>query len=70
LHDVLHALEQELGIVRGDSGAGEHLRVVVGDRAVAGPLAEEGWTCRLLVLWREKGIARGYGKRVWTATHP
>ena len=43
LHHVLDPLEHELRVVACDSCAAEHLRVVVGDGAVAGPLAEEGY---------------------------
>jgi hypothetical protein len=42
LADVLQALQEEPGGVGGDAGAGQHLWVVVGDGAVAGPLSEEG----------------------------
>jgi hypothetical protein len=46
-------LQQQLRRVGGDPCAGQHLRVVVRDGAVAGPLPEEGYPlAQLLSDWR------------------
>ena len=40
-YDVLHAIQEELGVVVGNARALEHLWVIVGDWAISGPLAND-----------------------------